>query len=141
MLTNVILGAILGTILGVFLILNSKVTQLQNAYLKLIDTLSVQSDNINSITKILDKLLDKFNKRILVDIEHFEIIKDLIINKYQDLSNDNAYLKERINTLDSDIQNLIIAEHRCTRNEIKKKAKISSKIKSQSKTDNNTNKQ
>ena len=78
---------------------------------------------------------------MLVNNEHFEIINLSINDKFKALNYNDDYIKERLNTLDTDTQNLIIAEHRCTRNEIKKQAKISSKIKSQSKTNNNINKQ
>lgn len=138
-LIMIILGAILGAVIGVFLILNNKINNLLKYYSTNLDISNKESDNIEYITRILDKLLDRFNKRILVDNEHFEIINSSINDKFRALNYNDDCIKERLNTIDSDTQNLIIAEHRCTRNEIKKKAKISSKIKSNSKTNKSIN--
>lgn len=138
-LIMIILVLFLGAVIGVFLILNNKINNLLKYYSTNLDISNKESNNIEYVTRILDKLLDRFNKRILVDNEHFEILNSSINDKYKDLSSDNDYVRERLNTIDSDTQNLIIAEHRCTRNEIKKKAKISSKIKSNSKTNKSIN--
>lgn len=108
--------------------------------------------NLNTTTtetlKLFSTLVDRFNEKVLKDNEHWVINEDnynniitLLKFRFKDVGNDSNSIYDRINTIDSDIQNLIIAEHRLTRNEIKKQAKISSKNKLKSKTNNNTNKQ
>ena len=65
----------------------------------------------------------------------------LLKSRFKDLDNATDSIYDKVNTIDSDIENLIIAEHRLTRNEMKKKqAKISSKINSKRKQNNNTQK-
>lgn len=116
MITNILLGLILGTITGVFLILNSK---------------------INDLYKLLNKLTNIDLKRILVDDEHFEIIKDLIEKNKLEIYNNQQILYN----LPVKIETFITEENNSIHKEIKKLAKISSKIKSQSKTKKNINKQ
>lgn len=141
MITNIFLGLILVIIITSFVILNNKINNLYKLLNKITDIELTTNTNIIEILKLFKTFMDKFNKRVLVDNEHFEILNSSIDDKFRALNYNDDYIKEKLNTIDSDTQNLIIAEHRCTRNEIKKKAKISSKIKSQSKTNNNTNKQ
>ena len=133
MLTNILLGLILGIVITSFIILNNKIINLYKLLNKITDIDLTTNTNITEMLKLFSNLVERFNKRILVDNEHFEIIKNLLNNRFKDLDNSTDSIYDRLNTIDSDTQNLIIAEHRCTRNEIKKKAKISSKIKSQSK--------
>lgn len=85
-------------------------------------------------------LLDRFNKRILVNEEYFNIIKGIINSRFKDLENAIDSIYDRFNNIDSDIENLIIVEHRLTRRQIEKQAKISSKINSKRKQNNNTQK-
>lgn len=134
MITNIFLGLILVIIIISFIILNNKINIIQ-------DYLGTTIRKLNSINSVVDginnsncHLLERFNKRILVNEEYFNIIKDLLNNRFKDIDNATDSIYDRINTFDSDTQNLIIAEHRCTRNEIKKQAKISSKINSKTKT-------
>ena len=90
--------------------------------------------------KAIEHLLNRFNKRILVNEEYFNIIKNIINSRFNDLDNATNSIYDRFNTTDSDIENLIIAEHRLTRRQIEKQAKISSKINSKRKQSNNTQK-
>lgn len=140
MIINILLGAILGTILGVFLILNSKINSIECDIKYIINVLESINNYSERIYKNIEYLLDRFNKRILVNEEYFNIIKDLLNNRFKNVDDVNDSIYNRLNTIDIDTQNLIIAEHRCTRNEIKKEAKISSKIKSQSKLNKTINK-
>lgn len=145
MLTNILLGLILGIVITSFVILNNKINnKIYNLYRllnKIIDTELTTNINITETLKLFKTFVDKFDKRILVDNEYFEILNSSINDKFIALNHNDDCIKERLNTIDSDNTTLIIDEHIKTRNEIKKQAKISSKIKSQSKTNNNTNKQ
>lgn len=71
---------------------------------------------------------------MLVDNEHYNNIITLLKFRFKDLDNAVDSIYNKLNIINSDIQNLIIGEHRLTRNEIKKQAKISSKINSKTKT-------
>lgn len=141
MLTNILLGLILGIVITSFIILNNKINKTQFNTKFIIDILTRIDQFVEGNNIVVNNIQDKFNKQVLVNNEHFEIINLSINDKFKALNYNDDYIKERLNTLDTDTQNLIIAEHKCTRNEIKKQAKISSKIKSQSKTNNNINKQ
>ena len=90
--------------------------------------------------KAIEHLLDRFNKRILVNEEYFNIIKDIIDSKFKNLDEGSETIFNKINNITSDIENLIIAENRLTRRQIEKQAKISSKINSKIKQSNNTQK-
>lgn len=141
MLTNIFLGLILGICIGTFLILYFETKGIKSTlnyiadYLPSIDRINIANNNH------IEHLLERFNKRILVDNEHFEIINASIDDKFKALNYNDDYIKERLDAIGSNTQNLIMEEHKYTRNEIKKQAKISSKIKSQSKTNKNINKQ
>lgn len=141
MLTNILLGLILGIVITSFIILNNKINKIKFNTKFIIDILTRINQFVEGNNIVVNNIQDKFNKQVLVNNEHFEIINSSINDKFKALNYNDDYIKERLNTFDTDTQNLIIAEHRCTRNEIKKQAKISSKIKSQSKTNNNINKQ
>ena len=139
MITNILLGLILGIVLSSYIIINKKVTQIQsNTEYILTKLRGIDGVNSNN-NKNIEHLLNRFNKRILINEEYFNIIKDLINNRFKDVDNATNSIYDRLNTIDSDSQNLIIAEHRYTRNEIKKLAKISSKKKLQSKTNKSIN--
>lgn len=139
MMTNILLELILGIVLSSYVILNKKITQIKsNTEYILTKLRSIDSVNSNN-SKNIEHLLDRFNKRILVNEEYFNIMKDLLNSRFKDLDNATDSIYDRINTIDSDTQTLIVAEHRITRSEIKKLAKISSKKKSQSKTNKSIN--
>ena len=90
--------------------------------------------------EVIKDLLYKFNNIISIDEEHYNNIITLIKSRFKNLDEGNETIFNRINSTDSDIQNLIIAEHRLTRRQIEKQAKISSKINSKRKQSNNTQK-
>lgn len=139
MLTNIFLGLILGVIIGVFLILNSKINNLYKLLNKITDIELTTNTNITETLKLFNHLIDRFNKRILVDNEHFDILYSSIGDKFKALNYNDDYIKDKLNTIDTDNTTLIIGEHIKTRNEIKKLAKISSKIKSNPKTNKSIN--
>ena len=140
MVTNIILGAILGTIIGAFLILNSKINQIEFNTKFIIENLKNIDKYCEHTNGNVDHLLNRFNKRILVNEEYFNIIKNIINSRFKDLDNATDSIYDRINTFDVDTLNLIITEHRLTRRQIEKQAKIISKINSKRKQNNNTQK-
>ena len=140
MITNILLGLILGIILSSYIIINKKVTQIQsNTEYILTKLRGIDGVNSNN-NKLIQHLLDKFDERVTVDNEHYDNIITLLKSRFKDVDNATDSIYDRINTFDVDIQHLIVAEHRITRSEIKKLAKISSKKKSQSKTSKSINK-
>ena len=141
MITNILLGLILGVIITSFIILNNKINKIICSIKYLIDVLDKCFGYNECINNSIDHLLDRFNKRILVNEEYFNIIKDLLNNRFKDVDNANDSIYDRLNNIDCDVQNRIIVEHKHTREEIKKQAKISSKIKSNTKTKKNIDKQ
>ena len=139
MLTNIFLGLILGVIIGVIIILCSEIKRIKSTLNYIADYLpNIDRTNLTNSNHI-EHLLDKFNKRVLVDNEHFEIINSSINDKFKALNYNDDYIKDRLDAIGSNTQNLIMEEHKYTRNEIKKKAKISSKIKSNPKTNKSIN--
>lgn len=137
MITNILLGLILGTIIGVFLILNNKLNNLYKLLKKLSAIESTTNNGVIETLRLFGDFREKFNKRILVDNEYFEIIKDLIDKNKVEIYNTQQILYN----LPVRLETFITEENNSIRNEMKKLAKISSKIKSQSKTKKNINKQ
>ena len=139
MITNILLGLILGILLSSYIIINKKVTQIQsNTEYILTKLRGIDGVNSNN-NKLIQHLLDKFDERVTVDNEHYDNIITLLKSRFKDVDNATDSIYDRINIFDVDTQHLIVAEHRYTRNEIKKLAKISSKKKLQSKTNKSIN--
>ena len=140
MITNILLGLILGILLSSYIIINKKVTQIQsNTEYILTKLRGIDGVNSNN-NKLIQHLLDKFDERVTVDNEHYDNIITLLKSRFKDVDNATDSIYDKLNTVNSDIQNLIIGVHRTTRNEIKKQAKISSKINSKTKTSKSINK-
>lgn len=116
MITNILLGLILGVVITSFIILNN---------------------NIIKLYKLFNTLVNRLNYLVSVDNEYFEIIKDLIDKNKVEIYNTQQILYN----LPVRLETFIAEENDTIRNEIKKKAKISSKKKSQSKTNKSINKQ
>lgn len=145
MITNIFLGLILGIVITSFIILNNKINRTQFNTKFIIDALKRINQFIEANNIVINNVQDKLNNKVLKDNEHWVINEDhynniitILKSRFKDLDNATDSIYDRINTFDSDTQNLIIAEHRCTRNEIKKQAKISSKINSKTKTNKST---
>ena len=140
MITNIFLGLILGVVIISFIILNNNINKLY----KLFDTTIRKLNSINSVIDGINNdnshLLDSFNERILVNNENYYNIITLLKSRFKDLDDATISIYSRLNVLDTDTQNHIIAEHRFTRKQIEKQAKISSKINSKRKQNNNTQK-
>lgn len=140
MITNILLGLILGILLSSYIIINKKVTQIQsNTEYILTKLRGIDGVNSNNNKKI-EHLLDRFNKRILINEEYFNIIKDLLNNRFKDVDNATDSIYDKLNIIDTDTTTLIIGKSNEIRNEIKKQAKISSKINSKTKTSKSINK-
>lgn len=140
MITNIFLGLILGVVITSFIILNNKLLKITNILATITGILNNESVTVTTTLELFKKLVERFSERVLVDNENYNNIITLLKSRFKDLDNTTDSIYDRINTIDSDIQNLIIVEHRCTRNEMKKQAKISSKINSKRKQRNNTQK-
>ena len=139
MLTNILLGLILGVVITSFIILNNKLNILQVHIGTIIRKLNSINSVVDGNNNHIMHLLDRFNNKILKDEEHYNNIITLLKSRFKDVDNATDSIYNRLNNIDSDIQTLIVTEHRITRNEIKKLAKISSKKKLQSKTNKSIN--
>ena len=140
MITNILLGLILGILLSSYIIINKKVTQIQsNTEYILTKLRGIDGVNSNN-NKLIQHLLDKFDERVTVDNEHYDNIITLLKSRFKDIDNATDSIYNRLNDINIDIDTLIVGEHRITRNEIKKLAKISSKITSKTKTSKSINK-
>lgn len=133
MITNIFLGLILGVVITSFIILNNKINRIEFNTKFIIDVLKNINNYVDSNNKSIEHLLGRFNKRILVNEEYFNIIKDIINSRFKDLDNATDSIYDRFNTIHADIEKYIAAEHIITRRQIEKQAKISSKINSKRK--------
>ena len=148
MLTNILLGLILGTVITSFIILNNKINRTEFNTKFIIDALKRINEFVTRNNVTINNIRDKVNDKVLrdserwaIEEEHYNNIITLLKSRFKYLDNSTDSIYDRLNTIDTDIQTLIIAENKITRKEIIKQAKISSKIKSKSKMNNNINKQ
>lgn len=143
MITNILLGLILAVVITSFIILNIKINGI-NGTINYIANYLPNIDKINlTNNKHIEHLLDRFNKKVLQDNEHCVInannynnIMVLLKSRFKDLDNATDSIHDRFNTTDG----LIVAEHRLTRRQIEKQAKISSKINPKQKQSKSTQK-
>lgn len=147
MLTNILLGLILGIVITSFIILNNKINRTEFNTKFIIDALKRIDKSTEAtyltVNNIQDKIINKIlkdNERWAIEEDHYNNIITLVKSRFKDLDNSTDSIYDRLNTLDVDTQNLVIAEHRATRKEITKQAKISSKINSKSKQSKSINK-
>ena len=140
MITNILLGLILGILLSSYIIINKKVTQIQsNTEYILTKLRGIDGVNSNN-NKLIQHLLDKFDERVTVDNEHYDNIITLLKSRFKDIDNATDSIYDKLNIIDTDTTTLIIGKSNEIRNEIKKQAKISSKITSKTKTSKSINK-
>ena len=125
MIINIIIGVSLIFILIKFIILNNKINIIQD-YLN--------TTVVNSINNINCNLLDELNNRTLIDNEHFKVLKDLIEKNKIEINNS----QELLYNFPVKLETFIAEENNSIHKEIKKLAKISSRKKSQSKTNKST---
>ena len=136
MITNILLGLILGVVITSFVVLNNKLFNIIQILGKITDAELNLNTNMTQTLKLFDVLVNRFNKRILVDNEHFEIIKDLIEKNKVEIYNTQQILYN----FPVRLETFITEENNAIRNEIIKQAKISSKINSKTKTSKSINK-
>lgn len=140
MITNILLGLILGVVITSYIIINKKVTQIQsNTEYILTKLRGIDGVNSNN-NKLIEHLSERFNERVLVNNEHYNNIITLLKSGFKDVDIATNGIYTRLTNINTDVDMLIIGEHRITRNEIKKQAKISSKINSKTKTSKSINK-
>ena len=140
MITNILLGLILVIVIISFIILNNKINEINDYVKRTFTNTNIIDTNVDNHHKLTDILLDRFNERVLTDNENYFNLVSLVKSRFKDLDNAIDSIYDRFNTTDSDIQNLIIAEHRLTRRQIEKQAKISSKINPKQKQSKSTQK-
>ena len=135
MITNILLGLILGVVITSFIILNIKINRINDYVKRTFTNTNIIDTSVDNHHKLTNILLDRFNEKVLNDNEqcginanNYNNIMVLLKSRFKDLDNATDSIYNRFNATDSDIQNLIIAEHRLTRKQIEKQAKISSKI-------------
>ena len=136
MLTNILLGLILGIVITSFVILNNKLFKITNILSTITSILNNESISVTTTVELFKKLVERFSERVLVDNEHFEIIKGLIDKNKIEIYNNQQMLYN----LPVRLETFIAEENNAIRKEITKQAKISSKIKSKSKQSKSINK-
>ena len=147
MITNILLGLILGIVITSFIILNIKINRIEFNTKFIIDALKRIHQFVEGNNLVINNIRDRFNNKVLKDNEHWAInenyynnIITLLKSRFKDLDNTTDSIYNTLNTADCNIQTLIVTEHKLTRRQIEKQAKISSKINSKRKQSNNTQK-
>lgn len=137
MITNILLGLILGIVLSSYIIINKKVTQIQsNTEYILTKLRGIDGVNSNN-NKMINILLDRFNEFVL----RYNELNGLLETK---VNHNTEYFDKRLTDIIYKINEAnehISGQHNATRNEIKKLAKISSRKKQASKQSKSINKQ
>lgn len=137
MITNILLGLILGIVLSGYIIINKKVTQIQsNTEYILTKLRGIDGVNSNN-NKLINRLLDRFNEFVL----RYNELNGLLETK---VNHNIEYFDKRLtNIIDKihEVNENVIVENSITRNDIKKLAKISSRKKQASKQNKSINKQ
>ena len=134
MITNILLGLILGVVITGFIILNNKINKIDEYVRETLSNTNFISANVDRNHKIISIILDRFNNKVLKDDENYFNIITLLKSRFKDVDDATDSIYDKLNTIDTDTTTLIIGEHTRTRDAIKKQAKISSKKKSNSKT-------
>lgn len=140
MITNILLGLILGVVITSFIILNNKLLKITNILATITEILNNEVSTVTTIIELFKKLVERFSERVLVDNENYHNIVTLLKSRFKDLDNATDSIYDRFNTIHADIEKYIAAEHIITRRQIEKQAKISSKINSKAKTKKTINK-
>lgn len=136
MITNILLGLILGIVTSSYIIINQKVTQIKSNTEYILTKLRAIDGIVSNNNTQIVRLLDRFHEFVL----RYNELNGLLETK---VNRNTAYFNEQIIKIIENIEELYnnnIVQHNNTRNEITKQAKISSKKKSQSKTSKSINK-
>ena len=128
MITNILLGLILGIVITSFIILNNKINKIDDYVKRTFTNTNIIDTSVDNHIKLTNILLDRFNERVLTDNENYHNIVTLLKSRFKDLDNATDSIHDRFNTIHADIEKYIAAEHIITRRQIEKQAKISSKI-------------
>lgn len=147
MITNILLGLILGVVITSFIILNNKLFKITNILSTITSILNNESASVTTTVELFKKLVEQFSEKVSKDNEHWRINEDyynniitLLKSRFKDIDNATDSIYDKLNSIDNDITILIIGKSNEIRNEIKKQAKISSKINSKTKTSKSINK-
>ena len=140
MITNILLGLILGVVITSFIILNNKLLKITNILATITGILNNETVTVTTTCELFKKLVERFTERVSVDNENYFNIITLLKSRFKDLDNATDSIYDRFNTIHANIEKYIAAEHIITRKQIEKQAKISSKINSRKKQSNNTQK-
>lgn len=147
MITNILLGLILGVVITSFIILNNKLFKITNILSTITSILNNESHNVTTTLELFKKLVERFSEKVSKDNEHWRINEDyynniitLLKSRFKDVDNATDNIYDKLNIIDTDTTTLIIGKSNEIRNEIKKQAKISSKITSKTKTSKSINK-
>lgn len=140
MITNILLGLILGVVITSFIILNNKLFKITNILSTITSILNNESHNVTTTFELFKKLIERFTKQVEVDNGHYDNVITLLKSRFKDVDNATDSIYNRLNTIYTDTTTLIIGKSNEIRNEIKKQAKISSKINSKTKTSKSINK-
>ena len=140
MITNILLGLILGVVITSFIILNKKINKIDEYVRKTLSNTNVINTDIDRNHKIISIILDRFNNKVLKDDENYYNLITLLKSRFKDIDNATDSIYDKLNIIDTDTTTLIIGKSNEIRNEIKKQAKISSKINSKTKTSKSINK-
>lgn len=136
MITNIFLGLILGVVITSFIILNNKLLKITNILATITEILNNEVVTVTTTCELFKKLVERFSERVSTDNEYFEIIKNLIENNKVEIYNNQQLLYN----LPVKLKTFIAEENNSIHKEIKKLAKISSKINSKVKTNKTINK-
>lgn len=141
MITNILLGLILGVVITSFIILNNKLFKITNILSTITSILNNENASVTTTVELFKKLVERFSKRVLVDNENYHNLITLLKSRFKDVDNATDSIYDKLNIINSDTATLIIGKSNEIRNEIKKLAKISSKKKQTSKQSKSINKQ
>lgn len=137
MITNIFLGLILAVVITSFIILNNKINIVQDYLGTIIRKINSINSVVNDINSGNCHLLDRFNDFVL----RYNELNGLLETK---VNHNTEYFDKKLNDITNliyEVNEHISIQHNNTHYEINKKAKISSKKKSQSKTNKSINKQ
>ena len=119
-----------------FIILNDKINRIDDYVKRTFTNTNIIDTSIDNHCKLTNILLDRFTKKVLNDNEHCEIIKDLIEKNNIEIYNNQQILYN----IPVKVETFVAEENNSIRKEIKKLAKISSKINPKQKQSKSTQK-
>ena len=140
MITNILLGLILVIVIISFITLNNKINEINDYVKRTFTNTNIIDTNVDNHHKLTDILLDRFNEHCVINENRYTNIITLLKSRFKDVDNATDNIYDKLNSIDNDITILIIGKSNDIRNEIKKQAKISSKINPKQKQSKSTQK-